>query len=288
MAVLVTKKEKFFMTVVLIFLVSCGDINTNDNQNDSFNGGLYGLQILQGDIHEKPASQLLIKDMNDSVISDTSFTLQKDESITFKSLMQPSAVRDASMFETVSTSAKGITTSTSCHTGLYNNNCTSTYTYKPYCSGTVQSILKLRVDNAAAKNITILGISNDFPNKCIPDISDNTTYTVAPSSVYMFKNINEIFYFTAKASKPVNNNYKIQANGSYNGFYYSYACFHNDNNCYGFIQFTGKIGKYDCKGQSELKLRINPNLSGTQSSPFTISVSGFGLGKDDNITCIVK
>ncbi len=280
-------KEIIFMVITLLFLVSCGDISNNNTSSSANNtgggSGIYGLQITKGDILLNPAKEILIKE-NDKILQDQYIDLTERKSITFSSLMQPSAAKNASMFEVISSYSDSMSSITSCHTGAASNNCSSTYTFLPKCNGTVTNILRLRVDKAPPKNLSIGGQGQGFKNECLPDVSDNTTYTLSESS-HTFKTVNEIFHFTIYGNKPVNNGYKLSANGTYNGFYYSYACFYNDNNCHGFIQFTGKVGKHDCKGYAELRLSINPVVSKHDGQKLQITVNAGGAGRNDNVTC---
>lgn len=108
------------------------------------------------------------------------------------------------------------------------------------------------------------------------------------SSSHYFNNINEIYYFTVELNKPAKNGYRYSANGAANGFYYSYECYHSDSKtCNGFIQLLGKIGRYECKGETELALKIKAEyFEGAKEVTFT--AKGFGLGHDDNYTCLMK
>ena len=119
------------------------------------------------------------------------------------------------------------------------------------------------------------------------NIEDNVTMKISSSSHY-FNNINEIYYFTVELNKPAKNGYRYSANGAANGFYYSYECYHSDSKtCNGFIQLLGKIGRYECKGETELALKIKAEyFEGAKEVTFT--AKGFGLGHDDNYTCLMK
>lgn len=284
-------KEKIFMVVVLIFLVSCGEVpeNSNNNGGGSYGLGLYSAPILMGDIVEKPATGIYVtgNDITSSTLPYVELSPSKITTIVYGNL-SPVAVKQASIFEVVSALSDNLEVTTSCHTGLPMNNCMSSFIYKPKCSGQVSSNVKLQADKGGATVINVIGKTEDNGVQCEKNVDDNVTMTISDSSHY-FKNINEIFYFTVNVDKPAKNGYRYSANGAANGFYYSYECYHSDNKtCNGFVQLLGKVGRYDCRdSETELALKIKADyFEGTKSVTFT--AKGFGLGKDDNYTCMMK
>lgn len=285
-------KQYIFMFITLLFLVACGDGSLNGNDNSSINGdfsgnGTYGAPILNGDIKVNIATGILIKKDNE-VYDNASYNIKAGESVLFYTSFAPIATKDVSTFEVMTMQSKFMSLMSSCHTGFPSNNCSATFVYTPQCNGLSQAILKVGADNVPSKAITVIGESSNFPNNCLPNTNKDTKYTVDKNN-HQFKNINEIFYFKITGDKPVNNNFKISANGALRGFYYSYACFYNDNNCYGFIQLTGKIGKHECKGGTSFTLKINPDpLLIPDNESIKISVSGFGLGRDEEVYCEKK
>lgn len=287
-------KEKIFIVFVMLFLVSCGEMpnnsdnSSNNNNNNNFGSGLYNSPILVGDIVEKAASGIYVtgNDITNPSFPTVELTSNKTTTLV-NGALSPVSVKQASIFEVVSAQSNNLEVITSCHTGLPSNNCMSTFTYKPACSGQVFSRVKLQADNGGATVINVMGNSTDYAAQCEKNVDDNITMQISDTSHY-FKDINEIYYFTVDIDKPAKNGYRYSANGAANGFYYSYECFHSNNQkCTGFVQLLGKIGKFDCKGETEMKLDIKADyFEGAKKVTFT--AQGFGLGHDDNYTCLPK
>ena len=279
-------KEKIFMIIVVLFLISCGEVfnNTADLEDSTSYGlGLYNEPILVGDIVEKAANDIYVSGQ-DVENNFPTVTLKPNGTTLVNGALSPISVKHASTFEVVSAISDNIHVITSCHTGLANNNCMSTFTYTPKCNGQVFSRVKLQADTGGAKVINVIGNAENFPKQCEKDLDDNITMTISDSH-HQFKNINEIFYFSIDIDKPAKNGYKYSANGAVNGFYYSYECFYNNNKkCTGFVKLTGKIGAYQCMGATELNLKIRADyFEGAKS--VNLNVKGLGIGRDKNYKC---
>lgn len=280
-------KEKIFMLITLLFLVSCGEIPENNSSN-GYGSGLYSVPILMGDIVEKAATGIYVtgNDITNSNLPFVELSTNKMTTIV-NGALSPVSVEQASIFEVVSASSNNLEVTTSCHTGLPMNNCMSSFIYKPSCSGQAASYVKLQADKGGAAVISVIGSSSDFATQCEKNVDDNVSMTISDSS-HDFRNINEIFYFTVQIDKPAKNGYRYSVNGAANGFYYSYECYYVDNKtCNGFVQLIGKIGRYECKGETELVLQIKADyFEGKDEVTFT--AGGFGVGHDDNYTCLMK
>ena len=282
-------KEKVFMVLVLLFLVACGELpEGSENNGNSYGLGLYSSPMLMGDIVEKAATGVYVEgtDITNPNLPFVELTPNKTTTIV-NGKLSPVAVKQASIFEVVSAMNDSLEVTTSCHTGLPVNNCMSSFIYKPKCNGQVTSNIKLQADKGGAKVISVMGNADSFSTECEKNIEDNVTMKISSSSHY-FNNINEIYYFTVELNKPAKNGYRYSANGAANGFYYSYECYHSDSKtCNGFVQLLGKIGRYECKGETELVLKIKAEyFEGAKEVTFT--AKGFGPGHDDNYSCLMK
>lgn len=273
--------------LLVIFLTACGGDITSDN-NSSNSSGLYSAPILSGDYIEKPASSIVL--LSDSFSGGTSSLLELSPNVSafVEAKLQPVANDKASFFEVTSMQKKGFFATTSCHTSLPYGYCSSSFTYTPYCSGTDFTYIKLQADKSAPVILTISGHSDNFPDNCSVYKLDNVTLSGENTS-HRFTYQGETFYFSAKADKEIPAGFSYSTNGALNGFYYSYSCFSNDNTCYGFAQFLGKVGKHECKGESKISFKIYADPFATKGhTPITVTLYGAGTGRDENYPCQMK
>lgn len=197
-------------------------------------------------------------------------------------------MKNASFFEVTSMQKKDFLTTTSCHTSLPYSSCSTTFTYKPSCSGTDFTYLKLQADKSAPVIVTIAGHSDAFADNCSKYQLDNVTLSTDKAS-HRFTYSGETFYFTLKADKEIPEGFSFSTNGALNGFYYSYSCFAGDNTCSGFAQFLGKVGQFECKGESTVSFKIYADPFSTKGhTPVTITLYGAGTGRDENYPCQMK
>lgn len=279
-------KKVIYLLAMLI--TACGGDIVSDNSTSSNNSGIYTTPNLAGDYLEKPATDIALNSSSFSDSTKTLIELTPNSSAFVEAILQSVSVKNASFFEVTSMQKKDFLTTTSCHTSLPYSTCSTTFTYTPYCSGTDFTYIKLQADKSPAKIITVAGHSDAFADNCSKYKLDNVTLSADKSS-HRFKNPGEIFYFTLKADKPIPEGFSYSTNGALNGFYYSYSCFAGDNTCTGFAQFLGKVGMYECKGETTLSFKIYADpFSTTGHTPVTISLYGVGIGRDKNILCQMK
>lgn len=279
-------KKLFYL--LFIFITACGGEPASDNNSSSNGSGLYSAPILSGDYIEKPASSIVL--LSDSFSGGTSSLLELSPNLSafVEAKLQPVANDKASFFEVTSMQKKGFVTTTSCHTSLPYGYCSSSFTYKPYCSGTDFTYIKLQADSSAPVILTVAGHSDDFADNCSLYKLDNVTLKGENTS-HRFTYPGETFHFTAEADKEIPDGFSFSTNGALNGFYYSYACFANDNKCYGFAQFLGKVGKYECRGETRISFNIYADPFATKGhTPITVTLYGAGTGKDENYPCQMK
>ena len=149
-------------------------------------------------------------------------------------------------------------------------------------------ILNYRLIKARRKQLQFQVHLIEYADNCSSYNLDNITLT-ADKSYYSFSYAGESFYFTLKADKPIPKGYSYSTNGALNGFYYSYACLAEDNTCSGFAQWTGKVGRYECKGESSLSISIYADPFTTKGhTPAKITLYGAGTGRDENYPCAMK
>lgn len=279
---------KKFVCLLIMFITACGSDIVSDNSTSLNNSGIYAAPILYGDYVEKPGTSIVIKGDSFSDNTNSLIELSPNSSAFIEAVLQPVSVKNASFFEVTSMQKKDFLTATSCHTSLPYSTCSTTFTYKPYCSGTDFTYLKLQADKSAPVIITVAGHSDEFADNCSKYQLDNVTLSTEKAS-HRFTYTGETFYFTLKADKELPEGFSYSTNGALNGFYYSYSCFLNDNTCSGFAQFLGKVGQFECKGESTVSFKIYADPFSTKGHiPVTITLYGAGIGKDENYPCKMK
>lgn len=278
---------KKYLFILLFFLISCGNESSVDNSSVS-NSVIYISPTLTGDYVEKAATSIVLNSSSFTDSSKLTIVLQPNTSALVEAKLQPVANDKASFFEVTTVQKADFLISSSCHTSLPYGSCSTNIAYNPVCSGSSSAYFKLQADKSPSKIVTITGSSSEFADNCSIYNLDNVTLT-ADTSYYSFKYVGETYYFTLKADKAIPKGYSYSTNGALNGFYYSYACFAEDNTCTGFAQFTGKVGKYECKGESTLSLNIYADPFATKGhTPAKISLYGAGTGRDENYPCAMK
>lgn len=279
---------KKIVYLLLIFITACGGDIVSDSSTSSNGSGIYTALILSGDYVEKPATSILLNSNSFSDNTNTLIELAPNASAFVEAKLQPVSVKNASFFEVTSMQKKDFLTTTSCHTSLPYSSCSTTFTYKPSCSGTDFTYLKLQADKSAPVIVTIAGHSDAFADNCSKYQLDNVTLSTDKAS-HRFTYSGETFYFTLKADKEIPEGFSFSTNGALNGFYYSYSCFAGDNTCSGFAQFLGKVGQFDCKGESTVSFKIYADPFSTKGhTPVTITLYGAGTGRDENYPCQMK
>lgn len=279
---------KKIVYLLLIFITACGDDIVSDSSTSSNGSGIYTALILSGDYVEKPATSIVLNSNSFSDNTNTLIELAPNASAFVEAKLQPVSVKNASFFEVTSMQKKDFLTTTSCHTSLPYSSCSTTFTYKPSCSGTDFTYLKLQADKSAPVIVTIAGHSDAFADNCSKYQLDNVTLSTDKAS-HRFTYSGETFYFTLKADKEIPEGFSFSTNGALNGFYYSYSCFAGDNTCSGFAQFLGKVGQFECKGESTVSFKIYADPFSTKGhTPVTITLYGAGTGRDENYPCQMK
>ena len=279
---------KKIVYLLLIFITACGGDIVSDSSTSSNGSGIYTALILSGDYVEKPATSILLNSNSFSDNTNTLIELAPNASAFVEAKLQPVSVKNASFFEVTSMQKKDFLTTTSCHTSLPYSSCSTTFTYKPSCSGTDFTYLKLQADKSAPVIVTIAGHSDAFADNCSTYQLDNVTLSTDKAS-HRFTYSGETFYFTLKADKEIPEGFSFSTNGALNGFYYSYSCFAGDNTCSGFAQFLGKVGQFECKGESTVSFKIYADPFSTKGhTPVTITLYGAGTGRDENYPCQMK
>ena len=279
---------KKIVYLLLIFITACGGDIVSDSSTSSNGSGIYTALILSGDYVEKPATSILLNSNSFSDNTNTLIELAPNASAFVEAKLQPVSVKNASFFEVTSMQKKDFLTTTSCHTSLPYSSCSTTFTYKPSCSGTDFTYLKLQADKSAPVIVTIAGHSDAFADNCSTYQLDNVTLSTDKAS-HRFTYSGETFYFTLKADKEIPEGFSFSTNGALNGFYYSYSCFAGDNTCSGFAQFLGKVGQFECKGESSVSFKIYADPFSTKGhTPVTITLYGAGTGRDENYPCQMK
>lgn len=279
---------KKIVYLLLIFITACGDDIVSDSSTSSNGSGIYTALILSGDYVEKPATSIVLNSNSFSDNTNTLIELAPNASAFVEAKLQPVSVKNASFFEVTSMQKKDFLTTTSCHTSLPYSSCSTTFTYKPSCSGTDFTYLKLQADKSAPVIVTIAGHSDAFADNCSTYQLDNVTLSTDKAS-HRFTYSGETFYFTLKADKEIPEGFSFSTNGALNGFYYSYSCFAGDNTCSGFAQFLGKVGQFECKGESTVSFKIYADPFSTKGhTPVTITLYGAGTGRDENYPCQMK
>lgn len=279
---------KKIVYLLLIFITACGGDIVSDSSTSSNGSGIYTALILSGDYVEKPATSIVLNSNSFSDNTNTLIELAPNASAFVEAKLQPPAVKNASFFEVTSMQKKDFLTTTSCHTSLPYSSCSTTFTYKPSCSGTDFTYLKLQADKSAPVIVTIAGHSDAFADNCSKYQLDNVTLSTDKAS-HRFTYSGETFYFTLKADKEIPEGFSFSTNGALNGFYYSYSCFAGDNTCSGFAQFLGKVGQFECKGESTVSFKIYADPFSTKGhTPVTITLYGAGTGRDENYLCQMK
>lgn len=279
---------KKFVYLLIMFITACGSDIVSDNSSSSNGSGIYTAPILSGNYVEKPATSIVVKSNSFSDNTNSLIELSPNSSAFIEAVLQPVFVKNASFFEVTSMQKKDFSAATSCHTSLPYSTCSTTFTYKPYCSGTDFTYLKLQADKSTPVIITVAGHSDTFADNCSKYQLDNVTLSTETAS-HRFTYTGETFYFTLKADKELPEGFSYSTNGALNGFYYSYSCFLNDNTCSGFAQFLGKVGQFECKGESTVSFKIHADPFSTKGhTPVTITLYGAGIGKDDNYPCKMK
>lgn len=279
---------KKIVYLLLIFITACGGDIVSDSSTSSNGSGIYTALILSGDYVEKPATSIVLNSNSFSDNTNTLIELAPNASAFVEAKLQPAAVKNASFFEVTSMQKKDFLTTTSCHTSLPYSSCSTTFTYKPSCSGTDFTYLKLQADKSAPVIVTIAGHSDAFADNCSKYQLDNVTLSTDKAS-HRFTYSGETFYFTLKADKEIPEGFSFSTNGALNGFYYSYSCFAGDNICSGFAQFLGKVGQFECKGESTVSFKIYADPFSTKGhTPVTITLYGAGTGRDENYPCQMK
>lgn len=279
---------KKIVYLLLIFITACGGDIVSDSSTSSNGSGIYTALILSGDYVEKPATSIVLNSNSFSDNTNTLIELAPNASAFVEAKLQPVSVKNASFFEVTSMQKKDFLTTTSCHTSLPYSSCSTTFTYKPSCSGTDFTYLKLQADKSAPVIVTIAGHSDAFADNCSKYQLDNITLSTDKAS-HHFTYSGETFYFTLKADKEIPEGFSFSTNGALNGFYYSYSCFAGDNTCSGFAQFLGKVGQFECKGESTVSFKIYADPFSTKGhTPVTITLYGAGTGRDENYPCQMK
>ena len=279
---------KKIVYLLLIFITACGGDIVSDSSTSSNGSGIYTALILSGDYVEKPATSIVLNSNSFSDNTNTLIELAPNASAFVEAKLQPVSVKNASFFEVTSMQKKYFLTTTSCHTSLPYSSCSTTFTYKPSCSGTDFTYLKLQADKSAPVIVTIAGHSDAFADNCSKYQLDNVTLSTDKAS-HRFTYSGETFYFTLKADKEIPEGFSFSTNGALNGFYYSYSCFAGDNTCSGFAQFLGKVGQFECKGESTVSFKIYADPFSTKGhTPVTITLYGAGTGRDENYPCQMK
>lgn len=279
---------KKIVYLLLIFITACGGDIVSDSSTSSNGSGIYTALILSGDYVEKPATSILLNSNSFSDNTNTLIELAPNASAFVEAKLHPVSVKNASFFEVTSMQKKDFLTTTSCHTSLPYSSCSTTFTYNPSCSGTDFTYLKLQADKSAPVIVTIAGHSDAFADNCSKYQLDNVTLSTDKAS-HRFTYSGETFYFTLKADKEIPEGFSFSTNGALNGFYYSYSCFAGDNRCSGFAQFLGKVGQFECKGESTVSFKIYADPFSTKGhTPVTITLYGAGTGRDENYPCQMK
>lgn len=279
---------KKIVYLLLIFITACGGDIVSDGSTSSNGSGIYTALILSGDYVEKPATSIVRNSNSFSDNTNTLIELAPNASAFVEAKLQPVSVKNASFFEVTSMQKKDFLTTTSCHTSLPYSSCSTTFTYNPSCSGTDFTYLKLQADKSAPVIVTIAGHSDAFADNCSKYQLDNVTLSTDKTS-HRFTYSGETFYFTLKADKEIPEGFSFSTNGALNGFYYSYSCFAGDNTCSGFAQFLGKVGQFECKGESTVSFKIYADPFSTKGhTPVTITLYGAGTGRDENYLCQMK
>lgn len=279
---------KKIVYLLLIFITACGGDIVSDSSTSSNGSGIYTALILSGDYVEKPATSIVLNSNSFSDNTNTLIELAPNASAFVEAKLQPVSVKNTSFFEVTSMQKKDFLTTTSCHTSLPYSSCSTTFTYKPSCSGTDFTYLKLQADKSAPVIVTIAGHSDAFADNCSKYQLDNVTLSTDKAS-HRFTYSGETFYFTLKADKEIPEGFSFSTNGALNGFYYSYSCFAGDNTCSGFAQFLGKVGQFECKGESSVSFKIYADPFSTKGhTPVTITLYGAGTGRDENYPCQMK
>lgn len=278
---------KKIVYLLLIFITACGGDIVSDSSTSSNGSGIYTALILSGDYVEKPATSIVLNSNSFSDNTNTLIELAPNASAFVEAKLQPVSVKNASFFEVTSMQKKDFLTTTSCHTSLPYSSCSTTFTYTS-CSGTDFAYLKLQADKSAPVIVTIAGHSDAFADNCSKYQLDNVTLSTDKAS-HRFTYSGETFYFTLKADKEIPEGFSFSTNGALNGFYYSYSCFAGDNTCSGFAQFLGKVGQFECKGESTVSFKIYADPFSTKGhTPVTITLYGAGTGRDENYPCQMK
>lgn len=279
---------KKIVYLLLIFITACGGDIVSDSSTSSNGSGIYTALILSGDYVEKPATSIVLNSNSFSDNTNTLIELAPNASAFVEAKLQPVSVKNASFFEVTSMQKKDFLTTTSCHTSLPYSSCSTTFTYKPSCSGTDFTYLKLQADKSAPVIVTIAGHSDAFADNCSKYQLDNVILSTDKAS-HRFTYSGETFYFTLKADKEIPEGFSFSTNGALNGFYYSYSCFAGDNTCSGFAQFLGKVGQFECIGESTVSFKIYADPFSTKGhTPVTITLYGAGTGRDENYPCQMK
>ena len=278
---------KRFLFILVLFLISCGNESSVDNSSVS-NYVIYTSPILSGDYIEKAATSVFVESVSFTDSTKSLIELQPNTSALVEAKLQPVANDKASFFEVTTMQKADFLITSSCHTSLPYGSCSTSITYNPVCSGTSFTYFKLQADKSSPKIVTVSGTSYEYADNCSSYNLDNITLT-ADKSYYSFSYAGESFYFTLKADKSIPKGYSYSTNGALNGFYYSYACFAEDNTCTGFAQWTGKVGRYECKGESSLSISIYADPFTTKGyTPAKITLYGAGTGRDENYPCAMK
>lgn len=278
---------KRFLFILVLFLISCGNESSVDNSSVS-NSVIYTSPILSGDYIEKAATSIFVESASFTDSTKSLIELQPNTSALVEAKLQPVANDKASFFEVTTMQKADFLITSSCHTSLPYGSCSTSITYNPVCSGSSLTYFKLQADKSSPKIVTVSGSSYEYADNCSIYNLDNITLT-ADKSYYSFSYAGESFYFTLKADKSIPKGYSYSTNGALNGFYYSYACFAEDNTCTGFAQFTGKVGRYECKGESSLSISIYADPFTTKGhTPAKITLYGAGTGRDENYPCAMK
>lgn len=140
---------KKIVYLLLIFITACGGDIVSDSSTSSNGSGIYTALILSGDYVEKPATSIVLNSNSFSDNTNTLIELAPNASAFVEAKLQPVSVKNASFFEVTSMQKKDFLTTTSCHTSLPYSSCSTTFTYKPSCSGTDFTYLKLQADKSA-------------------------------------------------------------------------------------------------------------------------------------------
>lgn len=188
---------KKFICLLVMFITACGGDIVSDNSSSSNGSGIYTAPILSGDYVEKPATSIVLR--SDSFSDDTNslIELSQNGSALVEAVLQPVSVKNAPFFEVTSMQKKDFLTTTSCHTSLPYSTCSTTFTYKPYCSGTDFTYIKLQADKSAPVIVTVAGHSDAFADNCSKYQLDNVTLSTDKAS-HRFTYSGETFYFTLR------------------------------------------------------------------------------------------